>query len=342
MPVTLSDLAQAAGVSTAAVSMVLAGKPNRVSAAKREQIAQLARQMGYRPRGKAARPAPRTLALLLPDVCNAFFAELAAGAEQLAAEADWNTVLALTHGDIAADLAQLSRARSWGVGAAVLVPSALASAEHAPRYRQAFGALKAPVVLADRTMLALDCTSVMVNHQKGGYLAAQHLLALGHRHIGLITGPGGAAGPRTVGARQACREAGEGVRASLYLGDYTLEAGYRLAPAVLSAGCTAVFCANDLMACGFARRCKALGARIPQDVSLVGYDGIFFADLLGVPLTTVQQPAAEVGRQAAAQALGARQSPGGPTRSILLDPVLQVRSSTAAPAPTQQESEMIL
>ena len=179
--------------------------------------------------------------------------------------------------------------------------------------------------------------SVQINNAAGGWLATSHLIELGHTHIACIAGPSDVtpSGERVDGYRRALHEAGLPILAeNIVRGDFHAASGYQITKELLARDKrpTAIFACNDLMAIGALSAAKAMGFRVPEDISVVGFDDIYLAAYSNPPLTTVRQPKYEMGQLATKLLLERIQDPDLPPRTPLLDTELMIRASTCSPA----------
>lgn len=291
------------------------------------------RALGYRPNGIArslVTKTTHTIALLLPDITNPFFPSLVKGVQLVANERGYVVLLCSTLGDEKSDEEYLKLLRAKQVDGILAVGLVL---HRRQLERLAAGGL--PFVSLDRNIELPGVPLVQVNHRQSAMVATQHLLALGHRTIVHITGPLRlrVSRERLAGYVEALARAGVKPDRRLRItGDFTEESGYRDIERLL-AECvpfTAVFAANDLSAIGVIAALKRHGRRVPEDVSVVGFDDIHLAAYTSPPLTTIRQPTLEMGRRAAqilvdAIEQGARKKQPA---KMIFDGMLVVRGST--------------
>jgi len=331
---TIVDVAARAGVSTATVSRVMSGA-QPASAAARERVMAAIRELDYRPSGVARalkRHETRTIGLLITSIANPFFPQIVRAVEDEAHARGYGVILCNAADDPERELAYLDLLLERRVDG-LIVASARASRRHAER----LGEVPMPVVLVNTQAPGSSLPGIITAHRSGGRMAAEHLLALGHRRLGHISAPSrqaGAARPRRAGVADAMRAAGLDPRSVLVVeGDELVAGGAAATEAMLAAPepPTGIVCYNDLTAVGALRAVRRAGLRVPDDVSLVGFDDIEMAAWTDPPLTTVRQPTEAMGRWAVERLADAL--PGGrpaPER-VTLRPVLVVRESTAPP-----------
>jgi LacI family transcriptional regulator, xylobiose transport system transcriptional regulator len=329
--VRLNELADEAGVSLATVSKVLNGRPD-VSAATRAKVEAILDRQGYQRR--AGLPNRGTLIeLVFPELETAWAMEIIRGVENVARANGLSVVLTESgdrHSPSAAWIDGVLRRRPVGV---VLVFSDLASDAKAKLRSRAI-----PFVVVDPAGdPADDVPSVGSANWSGGLAATRHLIELGHTRIAAITGRDDmmCSFARVDGYRSAMNSAGIGIdERYVRFGNFQVDGGRRIALELLALPDrpTAIFAGSDLQALGVIEAARTLGLRVPDDLSIVGYDDLQLAQWSSPALTTVHQPLTAMAEEAARLVIRLSESPLESTPRMDLATRLVVRESTAAPA----------
>jgi LacI family transcriptional regulator len=294
------------------------------------------RDLDYRPNAQArrlSRGKADAIGVVVPDISNPFFAMIAGEAEKIVVAAGYDLVIWSSRNLIERELACFDRLASGFVDGLVLITN------HEDDGRLAERIDRAPrrVVIVDEDVPGAAAPRFFVENETGGHAAARHLVETGHRRIAHIGGPRGvmSAIERANGWKRALSEAGQSPPEGGHVfTEYEVDPAYAAAAALfdLRPLPDAVFAGSDAIALGVMMQARDRGVRIPQDLSLVGFDGLPIVDLLGPPLSSVAQPIDELGRLAAARLLSMIDG-GAPDPDVIRLPVrLVTRGSVATPA----------
>jgi LacI family transcriptional regulator len=332
---TIGDVAKAAGVSPSTASRAMTGRGYAAESVK-TRVLDAAARLGYVPDDIARslkRRTSRLVGVVISDLRNPFYADLAAGIEEVLGAAGYQTVLVNDDGDTGRELAGLRTLLAMRVPGTIVTPLSAAA-----------GALLTgqgvPVVEVDRQMAESQCDAVLVDSAHGAREATAHLLGLGHRRVGFLidelewtTGMG-----RLDGYRKALRDAGVAYDAGL-----VARAGFGAGKAAAATaelldreqGLTALFAANNLVAEGVWQELQRRGLRVPADISLVAFDDQPWMTMVAPAVSAVRQPVVRLGATAA-ELLLARMTgeETGEPRTVWLQPEFIRRDSTRAPAAT--------
>jgi LacI family transcriptional regulator len=333
-PISIREVAAHAEVSVGTVSNVL-NRPDIVAASTRDRVQAAIKALGF-VRNESARQLragrSRMIGLIVLDVANPFFTDVARGVEDEASKSGLAVILCNSDDQLSKENGYLNLLEEHRVQGILITP--VADDEHRLAQLQARGT---PVILVDSRSPSGSQCSVAVDDTLGGDVATSHLLASGHERIAFAGGPFNLrqVADRRDGALRALRRAGGGP------GDLTVietpalnvaagqAAGAAIAEMDAATRPTAVFCANDLIALGLLQEMTHRKIRVPSDIAIVGYDDIDFAAAAAVPLSSVRQPRQQIGRTAAQLLLEeARTQDTHKHRQVIFQPELEVRRSS--------------
>lgn len=299
----MKDVARHAGVSVSTVSYVL-NNSGPVATSRRARVLDAVRVLNYTPNESARslkRRSTSTIGLVVPDLANQFFALVTEGVERAAAERDVLVVLCAPEATERPVSHHARLLRSQRLDGVVYLSGTGTSPSLILEL-----ARSGPVVLVDEQISGFELPAVVSNGRRGAREIAAYVLEQGHQRLAIIGGPPvlWTAEQRLAGYREAVAAAGHDPDAAPVLaGDYRQQSGAELAERALGgparARPTALLCANDLMAIGALQYCRSAGIRVPEEVSIVGFDDVPIASLITPALTTVSQPAREMGNRAA-------------------------------------------
>jgi len=334
--VSMRDVAVLAQVSVGTVSNVL-NSPDRVSEATRLRVQQAIDKLGWVPNESARQlraGRSRSIGMVVMDIANPFFTDVAMGAEQLLYEQQYSVQIGNSSSSPARELTLLERFEQQRVGGVLFAPIE-DSAERVLRLRRR----GIPVVIVDRVGSSADFCSVGVDDIAGGRLAGAHLLEQGHRKLAFVGGPGSLpqVRDRRRGLELATEQAGDGVSVlvistpALAIADGLSGAGEIVALPDAERP-TAVFAACDLVAIGLLQGFVTAGLKVPDDIAIIGYDDIAFAAAAAVPLSSIRQPREDIGRRSAELLVdeieAADAGTGHRHEAVRFTPQLVVRRST--------------
>jgi len=330
MSATIKDVAREAGVSQATAARALAGY-GYASERARKRVLAAAERLGYRPHAVAralVSGSTRTLGLVVGDIENPFFALAARGMADAAGEKDYTLLLANSDEDLEEERLAVEALLARRVDGLAVAPTSPESLAHL----SPVAADGTPLVVLDRPLRGLRVDTVTADNAGGAAAAVRHLIALGHRCIGVVSDSPeiGSTAERLRGYRSALREAGLTVNPHLVsVGGPSADEGYRTARALLERPDrpTALFTANNFMTLGTVRALRDLGLRAPGDVALIGFDDTDWTTIVDPPLTVVAQPVYEIGRTAGERLLARCAGDAGAARRIRLETRLIVRAS---------------
>lgn len=330
---TIRDVAAKAGVSKSLVSLAMRGSP-AVGQASRELIMEAATELGYRPNAAARSLADRrsrTIGVLILDLHNPVFAEILDGVHSEVRGHGYNTMLVTGGVDPVLEKSELDKLLEFQVEGLTLISHRLPL----PVLRDV--AAEVPTVVISRSDgggAFID--SVSNDDAAGAGLAVSHLAELGHRYITHLSGGDNPVSlERRRGYLEAMAAAGLEEHARVVEGGLTETAGHAAALEALrrQPACTSLTVANDMAALGALAAAQEMGRLVPEDLSVVGYDGISLGAIRTLSLTTVAQPLEEMGRLAARRLFGRIDAPRGRARHLAVGAQLVRRGSTGPPRP---------
>jgi LacI family transcriptional regulator len=330
-PVTLADLAREAGTSASTASRALSGR-GYVSAAARDRLLEAADRLGYVPNASARTLKHRTsrvVGVVVSDLGNQFYARLAAGVEQTLREADYQMMVLGDNNETDEEVAGARTFLAIRAPGVIMTPVGSAAAD-------LLASQGVVVVEVDRRLAQSPCDAVIVDNEAGAHAATSHLVDLGHRRIALLgidtewTTDAG----RRAGYRAALADRGLAVDEELILRVpvHATDPADLIGALLAEQAPTAIFAANNLLAERAWHVLRERGLRIPDDVSLVGFDDVPWMEMVDPAITVVEQPTLELGRCAARLLLRRLEQPALPPAVECLQPSLILRGSTG-PAP---------
>jgi LacI family transcriptional regulator len=326
----MREVAQRAQVSPTTVSHVI-NNTRYVSVDVRERVLLAMQEIGYRPNALARslrQGKTFTIGLIVPDSANPYFAEISHFIEVAAFHLGYNVILCNTDGDHDREKIYVDLLIKKQVDGIIFVAAG-------DKFDSLSSILKEniPVVLVDRLVPGADVDVVLSDNFNGGFVAANHLLNLGHKRIAFISGPSNVtpSSERTKGYLQVMTDAGFSQGDTLVIpGNFRVDSGHKISCDLLSMKTppTAIFCGNDLMAIGALRAAAQKRLHVPEDVSIIGFDDIELASYTTPTLTTVRQPISTMAENAVDLLIARTKDRNKAPELIKLQNELIVRDST--------------
>ncbi|WP_171014900.1 LacI family DNA-binding transcriptional regulator [Culicoidibacter larvae] len=308
MGITIKDIAKQANVSVTTVSLVMNNKADHISEKTKQKIFQVVEEMDYKP-SQVARSLvtskSKTIALIVPDISNPFFSEIAKGISDVLYQEGYNLFLSTSYDNIEQELQSITSLAEYSIDG--LIISTVNTNDS--QYEAVLSKLNIPLILLDRHSVLKRYTSIGVADKDGGYQATQYLLDKGHKQIACITGNADIRNlqERLAGYREALEQHGVAFNEKLVEhAELTIEGGYMATKNILEKqAVSAIFACNDLMALGVYQAALERGLKIPEHLSVVGFDDIPLSKYLNPKLTTMHQPIYQIGTAAANSILAA-------------------------------------
>jgi LacI family transcriptional regulator len=332
---TMKDIAKLAKVSTSTVSHVI-NKTRFVSEDIATRVTQAAKSLNYHAPSVLARSLKtnrtNTIGLVMSNATNPFFSEVVKGVERSCYQAGYNLILCHTEGSLARVQHSIDTLIQRKVDGLILL---CAEEIDEANFDTLERLNELPLVMMDWSFNALNCDKIQDNSRVGGYLAAQFLIDKGHTQIGFISGPHSKyqTQMRFEGFSDAMQKANLPIEQKwLYEGDFECESGYQALITLAKQGelPSAFFVANDMMAMGMINAAHELGIKIPEQLSLIGYDDILIAKYMTPALTTVHQPKFRLGKAAVDALINRINNANTKASLVALTPRVVERQSVAS------------
>jgi len=298
--ITIKDVAKKAGVSVGTVSNVI-NNINVVSESTKRKVFKTIKELNFKPNAIArslSKGKTNNIAIIVPEITSPFFPELIRGITDFLEVKGYYAIIRNTDNNVKKEEIFVNDLNSLLISGMIIAP-----VDSEGRDLQILSELKVPIVIVDRESDTLNEDMVIVNNHKGAYEAVNYLIDCGHKSIVILCGSSHTktAQNRYIGWEKAMKENSLYSEDYIYWGDFTIDSGHKMMDEVLKKfkKVDAVFASNDIVAIGAMQAIRENGLRIPEDISIIGFDDIYFSKLLNPPLTTIRQPIYEIGSMAA-------------------------------------------
>ena len=335
---TIRDVAMEAKCSITAVSLVLNGKGSNISAETQSRVFDAVKRLNYQPNKFASLLVTKKsniIGLVIPDNCNPFFASVLKCAEHQADFAGYRIITGNSNNNASKDIAYINTFMSYCVDGILIAKASATIEDDDERLANLISSLSIPVVCIDRKIANLDIPVYAVNNTRGGCLATEHLIKMGHKRIGYYTYPLtiSTAIQRLNGYRQALENAGIQYDPELvYEADYSFSESAPVLEYYEKRGVTAVFAHNDSLALELYKYARMAGRRIPDDLSIVGFDDSDYGAVVSPGLTTIHQPLEDLTKKAIEHLIneidsGTSRLTDNQASEVVFEPSLVIRES---------------
>ena len=329
MPITIKDIAKLAGVSYATVSRALNDHPE-VNMKTKERILEIAKENGYSPNEIArglVKQSTNTLGLLVPDISNPYFPEVAKGVEEKAISRDYHVFLCNTDWDSQKEIDYIKTLKDKRVAGIIIAPTSVETYAKVKELN-----LDIPIVYIGSKSPEKEINYVVIDNEKASFMATEYLIELGFTDIAYLGGSENTVTnkERLAGYKKALTK--HSLDRAVYImksSSFRRESGYKAVVESIQKERIpqALICANDIVALGAIEALENNGYNVPEDVSVIGFDDIAYASLHKINLTTVAQPKYEIGALAAEIALEKINDGGSDGKKVILEPTLIKRGT---------------
>lgn len=331
MAITIKDIARKADVSITTVSRVLNNKSKGVGEETRKKILKIVEEENYIPNAVAkglVTKKTNIIGLVIPDITNPYYPEIAKGVEDTAAEYGYNVLLCGTNNLVENEHKYIRILKEHYVAGIIYNSAQYVSEETFNKLERT----EMPYVFIENTPLKDKNMRVYTDGEVGMEKLVDHLIEMGHKHIAFLSGPADnyTTKARMTGYKKALKKHGIEVDEELIkYGESTRASGYEMTKALIKEKkkFSAVACFNDLMAVGALQKFHEKGISVPVDISLTGYDNVYVTKITTPKITTVEQPAYDMGCEAARILIDHIENDTKPTKAVSFEPKLKIRES---------------
>lgn len=302
MKATIKDIAKECGVSTATVSMAFSERKTRISEETKKRVLAVAEKYNYHPNNAAVslvKQKSKMISIVFNDLRNTHISSVFMAISKVLQSKGYSVITHILENDNGA-CDELIKILACENSSAIIWAKSMenGTAEEMQKLDKAISSMGVPVMTMDGYGFNCGGTDVCFDYEEGAYLAVNHLITSGHKKIGCVAGTQcyHVTEERLAGYRRALEEHGiEFEPHYVYYGDYSMDSGYKAFSYIMGQGVSSIFSMNDEMAFGLYRAARNYGIQIPEDISIIGFDDVPFADVMEIPLSTIRVPVEEMG-----------------------------------------------